>query len=813
MKKILTLLVLMLATVAVVATYADPTSDEAPKGVVVGEDGYQPNGSAFTWNTTIDWNTQKLVALVDVSTCTGSSEGIFSVGETIGNWSPGVHVHFYYTRATRSLEIDYLDNNNGNFVRNTSLPVEGDEFLFEISKENGFTVNGVNANYRNGGDLLTDFETEYAPYWALTDIEVGSQEGNNRSHATYKYVRVVNLPAKPVVYTDAATSVYDGESVDLTDQTVEITAEEEEGKYTVAYKQFALGSTVLGDVTATGVDGVAAEDGTVEYTFNGNATLSNVVAEGLNEGDEIAFTMTGTSVEGKLQAMFTTKYNEKKARVLYGGYEDPVEPGKEVGEDGYEPNGAAFSYDDIQIDWDKEYLEISLDLSNCSYANENVLSVGSNIADWDGYHLHFYYTGSSNTLQQNFMNSDNMSRFDNVLDSKNVVIKLSKKEGLVINGKQALYKYNGAGVTESGAEKYESVDEFLAATSGFWSLGTYSVGSTQGDTRSWAKYNYIRVKAYPVEEPTIVDTKTYTAQLITSDLEGNEKQMADKTLDINTYSDDTYGMVFHGVETANDVLGDIEIKNVSTMEDESGDYTVYMGQGTTTITDENSPMFGKEMSVYVSGVAYNDGRVSFYFEMSAVDDPDYIVIGMFETPEQTEPVTTTYSGDWSIVSPNDSFNGSVKLTDNGDGTYDIFVENYTFNDTEVGGFTVKNVPATVGEDGTVTFERGDYFVEYADATPEKPITRFYGFEGNVKGNALHLYAFYMFYQDGSSEMVAGVQCTFDGSSITDGINGINAGELNGKAEIYTIGGARVNSLQKGINIVRVNGKTMKVMKK
>ena len=59
------------------------------------------------------------------------------------------------------------------------------------------------------------------------------------------------------------------------------------------------------------------------------------------------------------------------------------------------------------------------------------------------------------------------------------------------------------------------------------------------------------------------------------------------------------------------------------------------------------------------------------------------------------------------------------------------------------------------------------------------------------------------------------ECTsakFFGSDNASGINGINAAN-NGKAEIFTTTGAKVNAMQKGINLVRKDGKTVKVVKK
>ena len=56
--------------------------------------------------------------------------------------------------------------------------------------------------------------------------------------------------------------------------------------------------------------------------------------------------------------------------------------------------------------------------------------------------------------------------------------------------------------------------------------------------------------------------------------------------------------------------------------------------------------------------------------------------------------------------------------------------------------------------------------------------------------------------------------TFKGTAVeTTGINTVNTADNSTITEIYTLGRARVNSLQKGINIVRLaNGKTVKVIK-
>ena len=184
----------------------DPEPEERTDGTVVGTDGYQPAGESFVWNASIDWETQRLVASIDVSGCTGKYENLLSVGDKIEDWC-GNHVHIYYTRNDAgtggNVLVYYM--NAIDAISCATFDMDGDDLRIIISKKKGITVNGKSFNYKfadyftNGGDPITDTSGFYAALWALSDIQVGSQEGGTRSNATYNYIRVQDLvsPTEP----------------------------------------------------------------------------------------------------------------------------------------------------------------------------------------------------------------------------------------------------------------------------------------------------------------------------------------------------------------------------------------------------------------------------------------------------------------------------------------------------------------------------------------------------------------------------------------------------------------------------------------
>ncbi|MDD7158981.1 MAG: glycoside hydrolase family 2 TIM barrel-domain containing protein, partial [Bacteroidales bacterium] len=178
----------------------------------------------------------------------------------------------------------------------------------------------------------------------------------------------------------------------------------------------------------------------------------------------------------------------------------------------YAPIGVSFSQT-ASIDFTSQSIKAEIDLSTCSSTAtwENILSIGTGINAWNGYYnVHLYYTASSKTLQLNWVNMSNASvQTDIILSSTDLTVELSSA-GLSING-EVHSSYTGT-----------VLSSLLAQTS-------VQIGSTQGDTRSYATYKAVTItdgtetstyvvpeygKSYyivPVDDPTKAITVTTTS--------------------------------------------------------------------------------------------------------------------------------------------------------------------------------------------------------------------------------------------------------------------------------------------------------------
>ncbi len=145
-------------------------------------ENYSPNGAKFSKTQNIDFNHQWIEAEIDLSKC-GTSvllQNIISFGDDIAQWSTAgkYNLHLYYTPSIKQLEIDYLANGGGR--DQTLVTLSSTTLKLKLSSE-GLAVNGVvQKNASSLSNLL-----------ALSSISIGSQQGDNRSYATYKSVSIV----------------------------------------------------------------------------------------------------------------------------------------------------------------------------------------------------------------------------------------------------------------------------------------------------------------------------------------------------------------------------------------------------------------------------------------------------------------------------------------------------------------------------------------------------------------------------------------------------------------------------------------------
>ena len=145
-------------------------------------ENYSPNGDTFSKTQTIDFSKQSIEAEIDLSNCgtSVSLQNIISFGDDIAQWSTAgkYNLHLYYTASTKQLEIDYLPNGGGR--DQTLVTLSSTTLKLKLSSE-GLAVNGVvQKNASTLSNLL-----------ALNSISIGSQQGDNRSYATYKSVSIV----------------------------------------------------------------------------------------------------------------------------------------------------------------------------------------------------------------------------------------------------------------------------------------------------------------------------------------------------------------------------------------------------------------------------------------------------------------------------------------------------------------------------------------------------------------------------------------------------------------------------------------------
>ena len=204
--------------------YEAPEPPVAPDPVDVVEEGFKATGTSWKKEgVDIDWDTQYIAAKLDLSTCKTSSspENVLAVGTDITGWNDGPHYFFYYNKADKVLQYNYLhkanSSYNGGFANLSKAYIQlSDEVVtIEISKKGGLKINGESALVKyvntakdpstNSSESWTteDLPTVFSGLWALNTIDFGGCQGTTMSNATYKYVKVV-----PLGWTEPVTPPY-----------------------------------------------------------------------------------------------------------------------------------------------------------------------------------------------------------------------------------------------------------------------------------------------------------------------------------------------------------------------------------------------------------------------------------------------------------------------------------------------------------------------------------------------------------------------------------------------------------------------------
>lgn len=462
---------------------------ETTEGPLV-EAGFAANGAKIeAKDFTINWDTHKVVAKLDLTNCQGVNETIFSFANNaanLGEWnvSNGAVLHFYYTK-----DADVWTATGWQKLTNTfCIQFRNSEKLGETPTKY-VQVNdpsNVRVELRQDGvyiDGTLAFEaSDYAKLLTYNDLVFGSTQGENRSNATYKYVEVVGLD-----WTEPATVVASKEYTDKLFMTMAGGQPSELGTSTVTVKEMSDGtynmSLVIGENTVEAENVVKGTDEkdrtTYACTFNMGEQeyqVNAVVYTNDNNEEKIYLTATTTG------ATFTVGSDPD--------YVAPAEPEDVTLWEKYQADGNGFSKT-ATIDWDKQKIVASIDFSNGGDDKDILaMTTGESFAAFQTstYRtMHWYCNQSVKQMSGVFAKSgagnNNTGRFD-VADCL-AKFEISKAEGLKVNGVVKMTP--------------EALEELFASN-------TVLIGSGESPKFSQAFYNYIKVVSLDWTEPTTPET-------------------------------------------------------------------------------------------------------------------------------------------------------------------------------------------------------------------------------------------------------------------------------------------------------------------
>ena len=459
--------------------------EDKPAIVDVVEADYAPNGAAFGFPFTINWETQKLVAKLDLSTCSRytHNEGIITVGTDNGNgdvslWNPNngeanchlYYTHYYYGSDEKLLNLHYLENPSGTVKRvdNSVQNLEPGLVVFTFDKD-GLHV----------GDNLIATPDQMTTLYNSTSLIFGSKEGSTRSYATYKYVKVVPADwtetTEPEVtevssksFEDKLYAFADGENIEQGNATVKISNMSDE---TIKM------SLVFGDTTIESANIEQGTDDKGRTTYTGTADWEGVnfavsaVVYTKDEAEKIYMTLTSND------AKYTVGTDPD--------YVAPEPPATEstIVENWESTEGVAWSHD-ATIDWNTQKLVVSVNLASTG-SDKGFLGVTKKgqTPGWNNDGIIFYNTDGS-TVQGYAPGQDNNANTGQITKGEDPVrFEISKDGGVKCQGNVVIAASMIAHLTNQS--------EIV-------------VGAA--DKTAGALYNYIKVVALDWTETTTPDT-------------------------------------------------------------------------------------------------------------------------------------------------------------------------------------------------------------------------------------------------------------------------------------------------------------------
>ncbi len=639
--------------------------EDKPAIVTVKENFQSTEGSSWGENVTIDWNTQKLVASINLAS-TGSDKGFLGVtkkGQTAG-WN-NYGIIFYNTNGSTVQGYAPGQPNNAN----TDQVTKGeDPVRFEISKDGGVKCQGnVVISASNIAHLTNQSE-----------IVVGAAD--KPAGALYNYIKVVPLDWK--------------ETTEPTEPEVTVTFEKQ-----YADKLYSLADgtpSAMGDATVTLKE---MSDNTISMSlaFSGMTVESTDLVKGTDEKERITYTGTA-NFQGTNFAVKALRYTKDEAEKLYmtltatdgttlafgtdPDYVAPAEPEDVTLWENYQADGTGFSKT-ATINWDKQKIVASIDFSNGGDDKDILaMTTGESFAAFQTstYRtMHWYCNQSVKQMSGFFAKSgagnNNTGRFD-VADCL-AKFEISKAEGLKVNGEVKMSP--------------EVLDELFASN-------TILIGSGESPKFSQAFYNYIKVVSLDWTETTTpdtpeakvykntlkvvrgTDTKTYADAEVSvlAKGEGKYEVVLPEFADMDTAEGTSAGTIGKLTFVADGVEADGKLKltasSVETTQEggEGWETQTFTASMDATVTGETlAGTFTVKVNGYESMYTYN-----LYY---GVEAPEVV----------TEVANNNYTSNLRIIDQTSedentylfqTDNASVNIIKYSDNTYKITLRNITLNE-------------------------------------------------------------------------------------------------------------------------------------
>lgn len=647
---------------------------ETTEGPLV-EAGFAANGAAIAAKDfTINWDTHKVVAKLDLSNITGTNENIFSFANNAANlaaWDPadGAVLHFYYTnddnvytatgwqQLTHTFTIQFRNSDKLGETPTKYVQVNDPSNVRVELRQDGVYIDGA----------LVFEASDYAKLLTYNDLVFGSTQGDNRSNATYKYVEVVGLD-----WTEPATVVASKEYTDKLFMTMAGGQPSELGTSTVTVKEMSDGtynmSLVIGENTVEAENVVKGTDEkdrtTYACTFNMGEQeyqVNAVVYTNDNNEEKIYLTATTTG------ATFTVGSDPD--------YVAPAEPEDVTLWEKYQADGNGFSKT-ATIDWDKQKIVASIDFSNGGDDKDILaMTTGESFAAFQTstYRtMHWYCNQSVKQMSGFFAKSgagnNNTGRFD-VADCL-AKFEISKAEGLKVNGVVKMTP--------------EALEELFASN-------TVLIGSGESPKFSQAFYNYIKVVSLDWTEPTTPETPEAVVYKNTLKVVRNNETQTYEEAEVKVLAKEEgkYEVTIPAFSDMDGVPGQVGPVTFEATGTES--------EGNTVLTAENQEFtltnvgWNNDVVVVSMNGTIADGQLTGTFNVVFKDNASYtfnLYYGVEPPVEVTEVSNNSYTSNlriWDSESEDEenlfqADEATVNIVKYSDDTYKITLKQITLNE-------------------------------------------------------------------------------------------------------------------------------------